>query len=120
METLLEAVTKDAEPRVQSHAVAAMINFTEECDVKILSKLLDPILTVLYSALETKFKEVRMDGSSMLIFVLSVPKFGTDFLFFIITEIASLADKIEDKFAPYYEKYCGILSVGFHFVLLSF
>lgn len=58
IDALLSAVTNDAEARVQSHAIAALINFTEECDVKILMKFLDPILTVLYGALEGKFKEV--------------------------------------------------------------
>jgi hypothetical protein len=65
----LGAVTKDTEARVQSHAVAAMINFTEECDLKILSKFLDSILTVLYTALEAKFKEVNSVAALRLLLV---------------------------------------------------
>lgn len=96
IETLLSAVTKDPEPRVQSHAVAALINFTEECDVKILSKFLDALLTVLYGTLETKFKEFQATGKKLV-------------LENVITVIASIADKIEDKFAPYYEKFMPYL-----------
>ncbi|XP_055334387.1 importin-5-like [Paramacrobiotus metropolitanus] len=96
IDSLLHAVTRDTEPRVQSHAIAAMINFTEECDLKILSKFLDPILNVLYTTMESKFKEFQVSGRKLV-------------LENVITEIASLADKIEDKFAPYYERFMPYL-----------
>ena len=48
-----------ANPRVQAHAGAALVNFSEDCPKNILSPYLDVIISKLEQVLMAKVKEVR-------------------------------------------------------------
>jgi len=48
-----------ANPRVQAHAGAALVNFSEDCPKNILALYLDLIIGKLEQVLMTKMKEVR-------------------------------------------------------------
>ena len=50
----------NANPRVQAHGAAALVNFSEECPKAILSQYLDVIILKLEEVLNSKFKEVRV------------------------------------------------------------
>lgn len=56
---LLMVLDDNANPRVQAHAGAALVNFSEDCPKNILTQYLDAIMSKLESVLSTKFKEVR-------------------------------------------------------------
>ena len=45
-------------PRVQAHAGAALVNFSEDCPKTILVPYLDPIIAKLEQLLTNRFKEV--------------------------------------------------------------
>lgn len=45
-------------PRVQAHAGAALVNFSEVCPKNILTLYLDAIMVTLEQVLTAKFKEV--------------------------------------------------------------
>ena len=45
-------------PRVQAHAGAALVNFSEDCPKSILAPYLDTIISKLDQVLTNKFKEV--------------------------------------------------------------
>ena len=45
-------------PRVQAHAGAALVNFSEDCPKGILVPYLDTIIAKLEQVLNAKFKEV--------------------------------------------------------------
>ncbi len=45
-------------PRVQAHAGAALVNFSEDCPKVILAVYLDPLIAKLEQVLTAKFKEV--------------------------------------------------------------
>lgn len=47
-----------ANPRVQAHAGAALVNFSEDCPKNILALYLDPIIVKLEQVLMAKVKEV--------------------------------------------------------------
>jgi len=47
-----------ANPRVQAHAGAALVNFSEDCPKNILALYLDPIIGKLEQVLMAKVKEV--------------------------------------------------------------
>lgn len=47
-----------ANPRVQAHAGAALVNFSEDCPKNILGQYLDPIIGKLEQVLSAKFREV--------------------------------------------------------------
>ena len=47
-----------ANPRVQAHAGAALVNFSEDCPKNILGQYLDPIIGKLEQVLSAKFTEV--------------------------------------------------------------
>ena len=47
-------------PRVQAHAGAALVNFSEECPKNILAQYLDTIIAKLEQVLTAKFKEVSI------------------------------------------------------------
>ena len=46
------------DPRVQAHAGAALVNFSEDCPKTIITMYLDPIISKLEQVLTRKFKEV--------------------------------------------------------------
>lgn len=56
---LLMVLDDNANPRVQAHAGAALVNFSEDCSKNILTQYLDAIMSKLESILSAKFKEVR-------------------------------------------------------------
>ena len=47
-----------ANPRVQAHAAAALVNFCDDCPKSILASYLDNILAKLESVLSSKLREV--------------------------------------------------------------
>lgn len=55
---LLMVLDDNTVPRVQAHAGAALVNFSEACPKNILTLYLDAIMSKLESILSTKFKEV--------------------------------------------------------------
>jgi importin-5 len=55
-----------ANPRVQAHAGAALVNFSEDCPKNILGQYLDPIIAKLEQVLSATFREV-IDHMLMLI-----------------------------------------------------
>lgn len=48
-----------ASPRVQAHAGAALVNFSEDCPKSILLLYLDAIINKLEQVLNNRFKEVN-------------------------------------------------------------
>ena len=78
-------------PRVQAHAGAALVNFSEDCPKNILAPYLDGIIGKLESILSSKFKELVEKGNKLV-------------LEQIVTTIASVADTAEEKFQDYYDR----------------
>jgi hypothetical protein len=61
----LAAVMDDvANPRTRSHAAAAVVNFVERCDPKILNPYLEPLLGKLFSLLQTGSLFVQQNVST--------------------------------------------------------
>ncbi|KAG2213565.1 hypothetical protein INT46_002271 [Mucor plumbeus] len=77
-------VMEDPQPRIQAHAAAAMVNFCEEADKKILDPYLDAIFERLLILLKTSKTYVQEQA---------------------ITTIATVADCAEDRF----NKYHGVI-----------
>ena len=50
-------------PRVQAHAGAALVNFSEDCPKNIITPYLDTIIAKLEKVLTAKFKEVGILSS---------------------------------------------------------
>ena len=48
----------NANPRVQAHGAAALVNFCEDCPKQILADYLDLIISKLEQILNSKFQEV--------------------------------------------------------------
>ena len=86
---LLHLMDDNANPRVQAHAGAALVNFSEDCPKNILTHYLDAIIAKLESILSSKFKELVEKGNKMV-------------LEQIVTTLASVADTAEEKFQAYY------------------
>lgn len=61
--TLVAAMGTDAEPRVQAHASAAMVNFSENCDQAILAPYLDSLIGVLATLLSNGKKMVQASAA---------------------------------------------------------
>ena len=57
---LLMVLDDNTVPRVQAHAGAALVNFSEACPKNILTLYLDTIMSKLESILSAKFKEVSL------------------------------------------------------------
>ena len=55
---LLMVMDDNDNPRVQAHAGAALVNFSEDCPKHILAQYLDTIIAKLEQVLTAKFKEV--------------------------------------------------------------
>lgn len=64
---LLHLLDDDANPRVQAHAGAALVNFSEDCPKHILTKYLDNIMQKLGHILNTKFSELLQTGTKMVL-----------------------------------------------------
>ena len=75
-------------PRVQSHAAAALINFCENCDADILDPYLDGLLAKL---------AVLLQGGKIIVQEQA------------ITAIAAIADCASEKFAKYYDNFIPYL-----------
>lgn len=78
-------------PRVQAHAGAALVNFSEGCPKNILTRYLDGIMTKLEMILNAKFKEFCEKGTKLV-------------LEQVVTTIASVADTAEKEFIAYYDR----------------
>ncbi|CAB3220948.1 unnamed protein product [Arctia plantaginis] len=88
---LLMVLDDNANPRVQAHAAAALVNFSEDCPKPILTQYLDPLMNKLEVILTTKFKELVEQGTKLV-------------LEQIVTTIASVADTVEKDFLIYYDR----------------
>lgn len=55
---LLVVLDDTANPRVQAHAAAALVNFSDDCPKNILASYLDDILAKLEAVLASKLREV--------------------------------------------------------------
>lgn len=64
---LLHLLDDVANPRVQAHAGAALVNFSEDCPKNILTKYLDNIMQKLGNILNTKFNELLQTGTKMVL-----------------------------------------------------
>lgn len=93
---LLLLMEDSANPRVQAHAGAALVNFSEDCPKNILLPYLDAIMQRLEDVLKAKFNELVEKGNKLV-------------LEQIVTTIASVADTAEDKFVNYYDKFMPCL-----------
>ncbi|CCJ30144.1 unnamed protein product, partial [Pneumocystis jirovecii] len=81
-------VLEAPEPRVQAHAAAALVNFCEEANNKILEPYLDDILNRLFCLLKSQKCYVQEQA---------------------ITTIATVADAVETKFNKYYDSIMPLL-----------
>lgn len=88
---LLNLLDDVANPRVQAHAGAALVNFSEDCPKSILVRYLDGIMNKLESILNAKFKELLERGNKLV-------------LEQVVTTIASVADTCEKEFVAYYDR----------------
>lgn len=64
---LLALLGDVANPRVQAHAGAALVNFSEDCPKVILTKYLDDIMKKLESILTDKFKQLVETGTKLVL-----------------------------------------------------
>ncbi|XP_031831169.1 karyopherin beta 3 isoform X1 [Nomia melanderi] len=88
---LLMVLDDNANPRVQAHAGAALVNFSEDCPKYILTPYLDAIMAKLESILTAKFQELVEKGTKLV-------------LEQVVTTIASVADTCEEQFVTYYDR----------------
>ncbi|CAG9576082.1 unnamed protein product [Danaus chrysippus] len=88
---LLMVLEDNAHPRVQAHAAAALVNFSEDCPKQILTQYLGPLMGKLEAILTAKFKELVESGTKLV-------------LEQIVTTIASVADTVEKEFVEYYDR----------------
>ncbi len=93
---LLHLMDDHANPRVQAHAGAALVNFSEDCPKGILAPYLEGIIGKLEGILSSKFKELVERGNKLV-------------LEQIVTTIASVADTAEEKFVAYYDRFVPCL-----------
>jgi hypothetical protein len=89
---LLQTMEDQGNQRVQAHAVAALINFTEDCPKSLLSLYLDNLVKYLHSIMVLKIQEMIQKGTKLV-------------LQQVVTAIASVADTAEEKFVPYYDLF---------------
>ncbi|XP_038209407.1 importin-5 [Zerene cesonia] len=80
-----------ANPRVQAHAAAALVNFSQDCPKPILTQYLGLLMGKLEAILTAKFKELVEKGTKLV-------------LEQIVTTIASVADTVEKDFLEYYDR----------------
>lgn len=88
---LLSLLDDVENPRVQAHAGAALVNFSEGCPKNILTRYLDAIMNKLEMILNAKFKEFCEKGTKLV-------------LEQVVTTIASVADTAEKEFIAYYDR----------------
>ncbi|XP_018786475.1 PREDICTED: importin-5 isoform X1 [Bactrocera latifrons] len=88
---LLSLLDDVENPRVQAHAGAALVNFSEDCPKHILTRYLNGIMSKLETILNSKFKELVEKGNKLV-------------LEQVVTTIASVADTCEKEFVTYYDR----------------
>ncbi|CAL1533984.1 unnamed protein product [Lymnaea stagnalis] len=93
---LVSILDDEANPRVQAHGAAALVNFSEECPKHILVQYLDLIILKLEQVLTQKFSEHLQKGNKLV-------------LEQVITTLASVADTAQDKFLQYYDRFMPCL-----------
>ncbi|TKC53354.1 hypothetical protein EI555_005669 [Monodon monoceros] len=89
---LLQTMEDQGNQRVQAHAAAALINFTEDCPKSLLIPYLDNLVKHLHSIMVLKLQELIQKGTKLV-------------LEQVVTSIASVADTAEEKFVPYYDSF---------------
>ncbi|XP_068446299.1 importin-5 [Clinocottus analis] len=89
---LLQTMEDQSNPRVQAHAAAALINFTEDCPKTLLIPYLDNLVQHLHVIMVAKLQELIQKGTKLV-------------LEQVVTSIASVADTAEEKFVPYYDLF---------------
>ncbi|XP_062957947.1 importin-5 [Cynocephalus volans] len=89
---LLQTMEDQRNQRVQAHAAAALINFTEDCPKSLLIPYLDNLVEHLHSIMVLKLQELIQKGTKLV-------------LEQVVTSIASVADTAEEKFVPYYDLF---------------
>uniref|UniRef100_A0A8C4VTI8 Importin-5 n=1 Tax=Gopherus evgoodei TaxID=1825980 RepID=A0A8C4VTI8_9SAUR len=89
---LLQTMEDQGNQRVQAHAAAALINFTEDCPKSLLIPYLDNLVKHLHSTMVIKLQELIQKGTKLV-------------LEQVVTSIASVADTAEEKFVPYYDLF---------------
>lgn len=57
---LLQTMKDQSNPRVQAHAAAALINFTEDCPKSLLIPYLDSLVQHLHVIMVAKLQEVQL------------------------------------------------------------
>ncbi|XP_070711530.1 importin-5 [Pempheris klunzingeri] len=90
--SLLQTMEDQSNPRVQAHAAAALINFTEDCPKSLLIPYLDSLVQHLHVIMVAKLQELIQKGTKLV-------------LEQVVTSIASVADTAEEKFVPYYDLF---------------
>jgi len=93
---LLLLMDDAANPRVQAHAGAALVNFSEDCPKNIMVPYLPDIMAKLETVLKAKFNELVEKGNKLV-------------LEQIVTTIASVADTAENNFVEHYDKFMPCL-----------
>jgi len=88
--SLLEVLDDHANPRVQSHAGAALVNFFEDCTSKIIIQYLHPAATKLEQILTQKMVELTSRGTKLV-------------LEQCVVTLAALADSAQENFLPFYD-----------------
>ncbi|KAI5269261.1 Importin-5 [Manis pentadactyla] len=89
---LLQTMEDQGNQRVQAHAAAALINFTEDCPKSLLIPYLENLVKHLHSIMVLKLQELIQKGTKLV-------------LEQVVTSIASVADTAEEKFVPYYDLF---------------
>ncbi|CAD5118222.1 DgyrCDS6944 [Dimorphilus gyrociliatus] len=99
MPALLNLLSQESIPKVQSHAAAALINYCDDAPRITVVPYLEPILQTLNSILVNCSQNVYAPGSKMV-------------LEQIVMTLASAAESAEEKFIPYYDQFVpGLLQI---------
>lgn len=85
---LVSKLTNQSVPRVQAHAAAALVNFSENATKEVLEPYLDDLLTNLLTLLQSPKRYVQEQ---------------------VLTTIAIVADAAESKFIKYYDTLMPLL-----------
>lgn len=97
---LLMTLDDNNNPRVQAHGGAALVNFAEDAPKNILITYLDSIVNKLQDVLVAKVYDLVQQKRKLV-------------LEQIVTTIAAVADTVEEKFEPYYDKFMQKLTYLF-------
>ncbi|XP_071839523.1 importin-5-like [Apostichopus japonicus] len=89
---LLLVLNDHANPRVQAHAGAALVNFSEDCPKTILISYIDTVLPKIDEILQHKIQELVQKGTKLV-------------LEQMVTTLAAIADTAEEKFTNYYDTF---------------